>query len=388
MTPKKENSRLSELAGKWKKGSITAAEQAEFNQWYDSFDDTLLEEVSSESVQELKGRLYNNILRSENIEVQQPAKTINLWYRIAAAAVVLVVLSIGIYFYAQYTEKEKKDAGYYVEREDVKPGGNKALLTLADGTTITLTDADNGELAEQNGVSITKTKDGQLVYHFKGSANGSNANGIELNTISTPKGGQYQVNLPDGTKVWLNAASSLKFPVSFSRLKERKVELNGEAYFEVSKDKTRPFKVSSAQQEVEVLGTHFNINTYKNESSIKTTLLEGSVKLHVTAVPDIKLKPGEQAVLKGDVIDVNKVNTEDVVAWKKGNFQFNDESLISIMKQLERWYDVEVDYSTIPDTRYNGFISRDVNLSQVLRNLEVTGNLKFKIENKVIKVYK
>ena len=387
MIPKKDNNRLSELAEKWKNGSITAAEQAEFNQWYDSFDDTLLEEVSAESVQQLKSRLYSNVLSRENIEVQQPAKTVNLWYRIAAAAVVLFVLSTGIYFYAQYAEKEKKGAVNYVEREDVKPGGNKALLTLADGTTITLTDADNGQLAEQDGVSITKTKDGQLVYQFKGTANGKN-NGSGFNTVSTPKGGQYQVNLPDGTKVWLNAATSLKFPASFSSLNEREVELNGEAYFEVYKDKTKPFKVGSAKQEVEVLGTHFNINTYRNESSTKTTLLEGSVALHATGVSDIKLKPGEQAVLKGDVIDVNTVNANEAIAWKNGNFQFNDESLLSILKQLERWYDVEVDYSTVPETHYNGFISRNVNLSKVLRNLEVTGNLKFKIENKVIKIYR
>lgn len=387
MIPKKDNNRLSELAEKWKNGSITAGEQAEFNQWYDSFDDTLLEEVSAESVQQLKSRLYSNVLSRENIEVQQPAKTVNLWYRIAAAAVVLFVLSTGIYFYAQYAEKEKKGAVNYVEREDVKPGGNKALLTLADGTTITLTDADNGQLAEQDGVSITKTKDGQLVYQFKGTVNGKN-NGSGFNTVSTPKGGQYQVNLPDGTKVWLNAATSLKFPASFSSLNERKVELNGEAYFEVYKDKTKPFKVGSAKQEVEVLGTHFNINTYRNESSTKTTLLEGSVALHATGVSDIKLKPGEQAVLKGDVIDVNTVNANEAIAWKNGNFQFNDESLLSILKQLERWYDVEVDYSTVPETHYNGFISRNVNLSKVLRNLEVTGNLKFKIENKVIKIYR
>lgn len=383
-----DNKRLQELAQKWKDGSITVAEQAEFNQWYDSFDDTSLDEVSDQSVQQLKSRLYTNLLHRENIEVIQPAKTFKLWSRIAVAAAIVIIIPVGLYFYSQFDGKKDNEGANYAMHDDVKPGGNKATLTLADGTSIVLSDATNGKLAEQSGVSITKTKEGQLVYQFTDSKNGSKAVGAQFNTISTPKGGQYQINLPDGTSVWLNAASSLKFPVTFSSLKERKVELNGEAYFEVFKDKHKPFKVASASQEVEVLGTHFNINTYKNEATSKTTLLEGSVKLHVENAADVTLKPGEQSVLKIGDVAIQKVNAEDVVAWKNGNFLFNDENLISIMKQLERWYDVRVDYSTIPDTHYNGFISRNVNLSKVLRHLEVTGNLKFKIEGKVIKVYK
>lgn len=377
-----DNRRLNELAQKWKDGSITAQEQTEFNQWYDSFDDTLLTEVSAESASQLKDRLYANIVNQEQIPLQT-IKSVKLWYRIAAAAAILIVLSAGIYFMTSYeSERSTQD---HLAQEDVKPGGNKALLTLADGSSIVLTDAVDGKLAEQEGVIITKTENGQLTYQFRESQ-GSKAGIAQFNTIATPKGGQYQVVLPDGTRVWLNAATSIKFPVTFSNLKERKVELSGEAYFEVFKDKKKPFKVSSANQEVEVLGTHFNVNTYKNEAVSKTTLLEGAVQLH-SAATDTKLKPGEQAVLHGTTVDVNKVNTEEVIAWKNGNFLFNDESLIAIMKQLERWYDVKVDYSTMPDTHYDGFISKNVNLSEVLRRLEVTGNLKFKIENKTIKVY-
>ncbi|WP_316817404.1 FecR family protein [Pedobacter nyackensis] len=385
MNTNRDKRRLNELAQKWKDGSITAQEQIEFNQWYDSFEDTLLDDVSTESVSELKSRLYSNILAQENIAVARAVKSFKLWYRIAAAAVILVVLSTGIYMIANPGKRETSNDA--LAKEDVKPGGNRALLTLADGTTIVIDDAADGKLAEQSGVIITKTKDGQLVYQFKDTESTGKGLVSQFNVISTPNGGQYQINLPDGTKVWLNAATSLKFPVTFSNLNERKVELSGEAYFEVFKDKKKPFKVSSVNQEVEVLGTHFNVNTYKNESSSKTTLLEGSVQLH-SAAADTKLKPGEQAVLQGAAIEVNKVNTADVIAWKNGNFLFNDESLIAIMKQLERWYDVKVDYSTIPETHYDGFISKNVNLSEVLRRLEVTGNLKFKIENKTIKVYK
>lgn len=385
MNTKKDNQRLTELAQKWKEGSITDQEQTEFNQWYDSFDDTLLDEVSDESVDQLKQRLYTHVVHKENIPLKESVKSFRLWYRFAAAAAILVVLSTGIYLISTNKKQEINDV---LVKEDVKPGGNRALLTLADGTTIVIDDALDGKLAEQSGVVITKTKDGQLVYQFKDADKSNKVQGAQFNTISTPKGGQYQVNLPDGTQVWLNAATSLKFPVTFANLKERKVELNGEAYFEVKKDKHKPFKVASDRQEVEVLGTHFNINTYKNEFSSKTTLLEGSVQLHAAKVEDLKLKPGEQSVLNDKGINVNSVNTEDVVAWKNGNFQFNDENLASIMRQLERWYDVSVDYSTVPDTRYNGGISKNVNLSKVLSMLEVTGNLKFKIEKNIIKVYK
>lgn len=386
MNAKKDNHRLSELAQKWKDGTITAQEQTEFNEWYDSFDDTSLDEVSTETVAELKHRLYTNVVNHEGIPLAKPLKSVKQWYKIAVAAAVLVVLSTGIYLIN--ASNNKKSVNNQLVKEDVKPGGNRALLTLADGTTILIDDVAEGKLAEQSGVVINKTKDGQLVYEFKDANIQNEGLGTQFNTISTPKGGQYQVNLPDGTRVWLNAATSIKFPVTFTGLKERKVELNGEAYFEVHKDKLKPFKVTSDRQEVKVLGTHFNINTYKNESSSKTTLLEGSVQLHSSVAADLMLKPGEQSVLKGNAVDVNKVNTEEVIAWKNGNFLFNDESLTSILRQLERWYDVGVDYSHVPDTRYNGYISRNVNLSNVLKMLEVTGNLKFKIEGKVIKVYK
>jgi transmembrane sensor len=386
MNTKKNNQRLSELAQKWKDGTITAQEQTEFNQWYDSFDDTSLDEVSAETVSQLKQRLYTNVLKQEDIHPAQPVRSLKLWYRIAAAAAILVILSTGIYIIN--TPNKIYESNDHLVKEDVKPGGNRALLTLADGTTIVIDDATDGKLAEQSGVIITKTKEGQLVYQFKDSNSSGKGVSKQFNTISTPKGGQYQVNLPDGTKVWLNAATSIKFPVTFSDLKERRVELNGEAYFEVHKDKLKPFKVASDLQEVEVLGTHFNVNTYKNERNNKTTLLEGSVELHSSVTADLKLRPGEQSVLNEKGVDVNKVNTEEVIAWKNGNFLFNDERLTSIMRQLERWYDVGVDYSTIPDTRYNGYISKNVNLSNVLNMLEITGNLKFKIEGKVIKVYK
>ncbi|MBE9598563.1 FecR family protein [Pedobacter sp. MC2016-24] len=305
-----------------------------------------------------------------------------LGFGIAAAAAVLLIAMTAVFFYVS----QKDNVAVSLAKNDVNPGKNKALLTLADGRKISLTDAMNGEVAKQAGVLISKNEKGQLIYQATGGVAGNGQN--EFNTIEAPKGGQWQVILPDGSKVFLNALSSLKYPVSFSK-RERRVELNGEAYFEISHNKNLPFRVIAKGQTVEVLGTHFNIMAYPDEAVIKTTLFTGSVRV-ASASESMILKPGEQSQLSGDKLKVvPDVDLEDVMAWKNGYFKF-DENLADVMAKVSRWYDVEVNYQLQPDPvfKYKGEISRNKNLSEILNMLEYTGNVHFKIEGRRVIVTK
>ena len=309
----------------------------------------------------------------------------------AAVASVLLLLSVGGYF-SFYSKNEHpveitKTIDKAVKRNnEIAPGGNKAILTLADGSTIDLDSAKNGTLTRQGNIKIIKGEDGQLLYHV----DQENSAIAGYNTISTSRGGKYEIVLSDGTKVWLNAASSLKFPTSFKG-KVRDVTLTGEGYFEVSKNVSMPFHVTVNDMTVEVLGTHFNVNAYNDESSISTTLLEGSVKVKRTVSANsgsqiVLLEPGEQANLtKEGSLKINRhPDMEEVVAWKDDNFEFNNTAFPAIMRQVSRWYDIEVDYKgSIPERRFTGKISRNVNLSQLIEMLQYTG-LNMKIENKKI----
>lgn len=310
------------------------------------------------------------------------------WFKIsAAAAAILVLFSISIYFFLNNQNNQPPVA--QIIKKDIKPGGNKAILTLANGQQIVLTDVKNGQLAQQENLIIHKTKDGLVVYSSSSATSqtgkAKSKGAIAYNTISTPRGGQYQVILPDGSHVWLNAASSIKYPTTFAG-NIRKVEITGEAYFEVAHNAAKPFRVSSNGQTVDVLGTHFNINAYNDEQVIKTTLLEGSVR--VTANNNIRvLKPGEQSrlALDGD-LKVNEANLAEAIAWKNGLFYFENTSLQNVMHQLARWYNVEIDYEgTIPNRTFTGKIHRDVNVSEVLEILKFT-KVTFKIESKKIVV--
>lgn len=310
-----------------------------------------------------------------------PKDTFRLWPRIVIAASIFLVCGSALVFFMDKTEVSEISVASVAN--DVAPGTNTATLTLANGQKIILDHTANGKIAEQAGVSVSKTAEGQIVYSVKDVKNIGKAN---FNTLSTANGEQYQIILPDGTKVWMNAASVLKFPLSFSGLSKRNVELVGEAYFEVYKDRKKPFVVHSADQDVEVLGTHFNVNSYRDEPSAKITLLEGAVKVNA----DYLLRPGEQfAINKDGKANVQRVNVEDVIAWKKGNFEFNDENVYEIMRKVARWYDVEVIYKDqIPLTKMEGTMSRFQNVSKILDVLESTGILSFKIEGKKIYISK
>jgi transmembrane sensor len=334
-----------------------------------------------EELKSVKEQIARQIA-GQNVQ-QHPAKN-RLWFKIAA----VFLLFAGAIFLNRYTEKQNHAI-------DVDPGGSKAVLTLADGSKIILDQAGKGKLAQQAGVQIVKTTNGQLVYTIKEATGPGKGTASNLtNTISTPRGGQYQVNLPDGTRVWLNAASSLKFPLSFAGLKERKVELKGEAYFEVEKDAAIPFIVQSDQQTVQVIGTHFNINSYEDEPTTKTTLLEGAVKVTAvngTAAEQAFLKPGQQALINSASTSVKVIRVDPMVeiAWKNGQFFFENEPIKNIMKKIARWYDVEVIYEDdVTGKTVWGSVTRYAKVSKVLSILELTGGIHFKVEGRRIIVHK
>ena len=310
----------------------------------------------------------------------RPVKTKRLWYTAAAAAAVGLIVAGLFYFNHKAGVKPEKVLITY--SNDIAPGKLGATLTLANGIKIDLSAAANGLIADQNGVTISKTSEGKLVYTTKD----LNSNIQELNTLSTVNGQQYEVTLPDGSQIWLNSASTLTYPANFAQLDKRKVELNGEAYFEVAKDKSRPFIVRTDRQEVEVLGTHFNINSYRNERATKTTLLEGSVRVSDSKTQKVLL-PGQQSLLTDESLSVSKVDTEEAVAWKQGDFIFRNEAFDAVLRQVARWYNVEVvDSTRRAGVRLSGTISKSQTLSTVLKALEVTGEIKFKIEGKRVTV--
>jgi transmembrane sensor len=316
------------------------------------------------------------------IRIRQRSKRFT-FLRIAAAASVIGLLLIGTFFLFKRDEqkdvalKETKKNGY---KNDVLPGGDKAILTLADGSTIVLDDAQNGALTEQGNTKVIKLG-GKLAYDPAGSGSKE----VVYNTITTPRGGQYQIELPDGSQVWLNAASSLHFPTAFVG-KERSVEISGEAYFEVAKNKSMPFVVRVGDAEVQVLGTHFNVMAYQEEDAVKTTLLEGSVRF-VRANNNSLLQPGQQSQLtkNGQLKVISGVDVDDVVAWKNGIFHFENADIESVMRQLSRWYDVEVVYQNKPtDDPLYADIPRNTRLSDALKALELTGGARFEIQGKRI----
>ncbi|MCQ6957219.1 FecR family protein [Mucilaginibacter aquariorum] len=327
---------------------------------------------------------------------QTHRKIRSLWPRIAGVAAIAGMLVISILFKDQFLSIGNQSQ-VVSSNQDIAPGKSAATLTLANGRKILLTSVPSGELANESGVTISKTSNGEILYEIK---ENSETKPGQHNLLSTAMGETYQVKLPDGSRVWLNAASSLKYPVSFSSLKDRRVELHGEAYFEVAKDKLHPFLVETDGQEVTVLGTHFNIKAYKQDKNIVTTLAEGSVRVGYQASAwsdhgkivykdEVILSPGQQSLLKGETISVSKAALEESLAWKDGNFVFNDANIEKIMQDIARWYNIEVLYEgPFPTGAFSGNISRSKNISQILRALESTKLVHFKIEGRKVYVSK
>jgi transmembrane sensor len=314
--------------------------------------------------------------RLDKLDKKPALSGTRIWYSIAAA---VAMMALCVFFYTQ--PKVTQSQVSMVNGVDLQPGKHQAILTLANGSQIALEGLQKGRFASEAGVTLEKSEDGQISYKLKNKVTSVKEKLLYYNTITTPKGGLYQVILPDGTKVWLNAASSLKYPVQFAA-QERRVTLTGEAYFEVSKRKAQPFIVSTDQQTVKVLGTHFNINSYPDHRQTSTTLLEGRVSVSALARPLSQkiLEPGQQAQLKGTEITLAEVNIEAVMAWKRNLFSFNEADLKTIMMEFSRWYDVPVYFEgTMPEQRFTGEISKNIKASEFLEILS-SFKVKFRIE--------
>jgi len=319
--------------------------------------------------------------------VEKPFRRFHFHIRqwMAVAAVLLVMLAAAYFFWEPLQQKSLSST--LVKTDTLKgdiapPAANIAILTLADGTKIYLDSIGNGTLAQQDGIAITKQDDGQIVY------SGNASDGVAFNTLSLPKGSKpFRITLSDGSNVWLNAASSITYPTAFSGT-ERKVNMIGEAYFEVAKNDTKPFIVTNNQMSIKVLGTHFNVNTYEDEQTGKVTLLEGLVVVE-QGNKTKGLTPGQQALVMGEKIKVIEgIDSEEVMAWKNGLFYFNGADINAIMRQIEKYYDVEVEYHDDVNYLFVAKISRQVNVSEFLKILELTNLIHFKIEGRKIIVTK
>lgn len=378
------------LIEKHQSGKASPEDIQALSDWYRSFDDSHVAFTAAEGDTEaqLEERIKNRILHTLDKQMA-PADNRFRWRMPAVAAAVLLLLSAALYFLLPSRTRQPQQVSLVEQPvNDIAPGGNKAMLTLADGSTIVLDNASNGTISQQGNIQIQKLNNGLLAYTVNGRTITENDENF-YNTITTPRGGQYQVTLADGTLVWLNAASSIRFPVVFTGA-ERKVTITGEAYFEVAKNAAMPFKVKAASSEIEVLGTHFNVNAYEDEAAIKTTLLEGSVKVSATAsstrpVP-VFLKPGQQSSInKAGIINVqNDADTEEAMAWRNGRFQFKSADLQSILRQISRWYDVDVVYQGKVDLHFTGQLARNANVSNVFEKLALTGEVNFRIDGKKI----
>lgn len=319
-----------------------------------------------------------------------PVRRIGLLVKIAAA-VILISISAALYF--SVTNKNASNTGIastgkQLVKNEVTPGGDKALLTLADGTVIMLDSVNNGTIASNENFTVTKTAEGKVIFNPTAGSIPSKA-GVGFNTMSTPRGGQYKLRLPDGTDAWLNAASSIRYPSAFSG-NERKVEITGEVYFEVAKNAKMPFRVMANGTEVRVLGTHFNVNAYADEAVVQTTLIEGSVQV-TKGNSSAMLVPGQQANIDAEnkLTLIKDADIEECLAWKNGFFIFRATNIKSIMRQVSRWYDVDVDYELPTDElEFSGAVSRKDHVSEILKIMELTGLVHFKIEGKKITVTK
>ena len=376
---------VKQLIQKYLDGQCTEEETALVESWYLK-QSTAFQRPDAEMI-DRNEQLMMNFLESRMAE----KKMVRLWPRIAIASAIAFIV-IGAYFFRSSFMATDNNNNAYVAT-DIAPGKNGATLTLANGTKILINDALVGNIASQSGVKISKSKYGQIIYEVTDQG----ASKIEYNTLTTTRGEQTQVRLPDGSLVFLNAASSLRYPTSFAKSAQRRVGLTGEGYFEVAKNKTQPFVVSTTKQEVEVLGTHFNINAYTDEKAVRTTLLEGSVRVAPVSVngsvagsdKSKVLKPGEQSALTEKGIQLSDVNLDEVMAWQKGYFSFYEEDIASIMRKVSRWYNIEVEYSgQLPENGFDARITKYSSIKEVLGKLEKTGDVHFKIEGRKVIVSK
>lgn len=383
---------VQKLVDKYLHNTASAEETEKLFQWYRNEMKTNTEWNFDplEDEENLKSFIFSKIDVPDLAERKTPIY--RRYYALTAAATVLLFMVSGLYFY--FKNDQIQDAPVSVQLaatskvKDIQPGGIKAILTLSDGKKIVLDDSQNGVVINQGGIKIQKNSKGIIEYSLVNLSNKQpltkgGENQIVYNTIQTPVGGKFQLNLADGSKVWLNSASSLRFPVFFSGEK-REVELTGEAYFEVSKHVDKRFSVRSGNQTVEVLGTHFNINAYSDEPSITTTLIEGAVRVIELNTKKSKiLKPGEQSKVDRD-IRIQRNETQAEVAWKDGYFYFENAKIETVMRQLGRWYGITARYEAVlPEHHFEGAIATNLTLLEVLEILQKS-NIHFRLEGKEV----
>lgn len=396
-----QNRKPEELLESYLKGTCNGEEKRLVEDWYNQISATAAETATAtaaktranvngatppaqrslSSDEKLRREIWNQLPEAA-IKPKALVRRLFNPVRLAAAASLILCMGLAVYhFSTQNTDTPQKTSA-----SSISPGGNKAFLTLSNGERIVLDNGASADIKDQNGVRISKTADGQLIYTVVDAAE-SNSNKIAaINKIETPKGGQYQVVLPDGTKVWLNSSSSLRYPASFAALKERKVELQGEAYFEVAHRENLPFKVITGDHEVKVLGTHFNVMAYPEEKDIRTVLLQGAVLIS-KGLNSRKIKPGEESIVNENTktISIEKADLDKTMAWRNGRFEFDNTDLPEIMRQLARWYDVTIDYRlTANPGKFGGGISKDQTLQEVLDLIAGNGICHFKIEGRKV----
>lgn len=364
-----QESRIGTLLEKYEKNTATDEELQELDQWYASFEDRPVITASMSASEQETAR--ERLLLSINQQINRKIR-IRIWPRIAVAAALLAIITTLLLY--------RQPASLQMAAEPA-PGGNKAVLTLSNGEQIVLDEAANGQLAIQQQTVISKTADGEITYNA-GKAIDTN---LVYNTVTTPRGGQYHLVLSDGTDIWLNAASSITYPAKFSG-KNREVEITGEVYFKVSPDAGKPFRVKSRDQQIEVLGTQFNINAYTDEAATSTTLVEGSVMVHAGHARKT-LEPGQQAIRENNGIKVVPADIRSQTAWKDGYFHFVDADIKTVMRQISRWYDVEVVFEgPVTNETFTGRISRDRSISQVLKIVQESKSIQLTFKERRIMI--
>ncbi|MGH2643065.1 MAG: FecR family protein [Chitinophagaceae bacterium] len=386
---------------KYRAGNATKEESEFIESYYNLFETEpgveawLNEEKAAGIKEQTLNKIWEKVRRQEQT-VAEP-KVIRLYpgiTKVAAAIILIIASGVAFYWIKESTQRKNSFVAENPEKENknnILPGTNQAVLTLANGKQVTLSGVQNGAVSRQGNTQIIKLNNGLVSYQPQKSSKNQGAPipvTPQYNTVSTPAGGQYQVILPDGSKVWLNAASSLRFPVAFTG-DARVVEVSGEAYFEIAPNAKQPFIVKSGNTQVEVLGTHFNINAYPERKYIRTTLQQGSIRI-IEGDESVVLKPGEQASTNQQTseIKLKTVNVDEALAWKNGLFYFENTNIKEIMGEIARWYNVEVIYETkdLSNKNFNGIISRYSNVNAVLERFSLTGTVHFKIEGRTIMV--
>ncbi|SMC94029.1 FecR family protein [Pedobacter africanus] len=377
------------IAGKVADGIASDSELALYNAYYNTYQSKYPAWNKLGKAQKKHMLDETALLIQAQLKPKASLKQFKLWSRVTVVAAAVTAIMLGVFiYYISSTRPTALGPEFVSGSKDIAPGKNRATLTFADGKVVTLSAAKQGVVVGDHKLTYN---DGSLLPSSKAATQSEHQ--MRMLTAATPRGGTYHVTLPDGTVVWLNAASTLKFPSTFSKQTERRVELTGEAYFEVFKNKDQPFIVHARNQDVRVLGTRFNIENYPDVSFCRTSLVEGSIQLSRSTpgpgTQDVILVPGQQALLTNSALNVEIADVNAAIAWTKGDFVFLKEDLPGIMKELARWYDIEVEYRDAPQhLRFDAIISRSKNLSAILQTMQITGRVKFKIDGRKVIVTK